>query len=123
MLEEQPLVLGALALAFGAALGGALPSSRTEDKMFGARSDRTKDALGRVAREEGEKLRATAGAVAEEARHIVDETSDEASERLPDGREAVDAAADRVTEAAGRLRDAGEKEAERQDLGHPKRSV
>jgi gas vesicle protein len=123
LLENQPLVLGALALALGAAIGGALPGSRTEDRMFGERSDRAKQTLRHVAEEEGRKLEATASAVADEAGRIVDEASAEVADRLPEGRSAVDAAADRVKDAAGRLQKAGTDEAERQDLGHPKSTV
>jgi gas vesicle protein len=118
LIEEQPLVLGALALALGAAIGGALPGSRTEDRMFGARSDRAKEAMREVAGEEGRKLKATAGAVVQEAGKILDEASGEVAETLPEGRGVVDAAAERVKDAATRLRDAGAEEAERQDLGN-----
>jgi hypothetical protein len=120
LIEEQPLVLGALALAVGAAIGGALPGSRAEDRMFGARSEHAKATLRRVASEEGRKLKATAGAVASEAAAIVDETSAEVAGRLPEGRTMADTAAERVKEAATRLRDAGVEEAERQELGRPK---
>jgi len=45
MLQEQPLVLAALGIALGAALGAALPSTRKEDELMGASSDRLTDAL------------------------------------------------------------------------------
>lgn len=45
LLEEQPLVLAALGIALGAALGAALPSTRKEDQLMGATSDRLTDAL------------------------------------------------------------------------------
>jgi hypothetical protein len=117
LIEEQPLVLGALALAVGAAIGGALPSSRTEDRMFGARSDRAKETLRQVAGEEGRKLKATADAVVAEASAIVDETSAEVAEALPRRETIAEAAAGRVEDAATRLRDAAAEEAERQNLG------
>jgi cell division septum initiation protein DivIVA len=37
--DEQPLVLGALAVAAGAAIGAVLPRSATEDAWLGAKSD------------------------------------------------------------------------------------
>jgi gas vesicle protein len=93
--------------------------------MFGERSDRAKKALREVADEEGRKLKATAGAVAQEAGKILDEVSGEVADNLPEGRGVVDAAADRVKDAATRLRDAGTEEANRQGLGDtaPKASV
>jgi hypothetical protein len=102
LVEEQPLVLGALALALGAAVGGALPSSRTEGRLFGAQAERARERFREFAEEEGERASATRGAMAREAQAVVDETAGPAS--------------DRVAEAARRVRDAGAEEAERQ---HP----
>lgn len=45
LLQEQPLVLAALGIALGAALGAALPSTRKEDQVMGASSDRLTDSL------------------------------------------------------------------------------
>jgi hypothetical protein len=103
LVEEQPLVLGALALALGAAVGGALPSSRTEERLFGAQAERARQRFRELAEEEGEKAGATLGAMASEAQAVVDETAGIAS--------------DRIAEAARRVRDAGAEEAERQNLG------
>lgn len=40
MLHEQPLLLGALGIAVGAALGSMLPSTRQEDELMGEAHDR-----------------------------------------------------------------------------------
>lgn len=42
-LQEEPLILGAVAVAIGAAIGAALPSTRTEDEMMGDARDRIRD--------------------------------------------------------------------------------
>ena len=123
MIEEQPLVLGALAFAVGAAVGGTIPTSRAEDRMFGARAERAREMLRQTASEQGEKLGATLGAVAEEARQVVGEAAHEISERLPDARTAVGAAGERISEASERVRNAGAEEAERQGLAHPKTEI
>ena len=117
LIEEQPLVLGALALAIGAAIGGALPGSSVEDRAFGARSDQAKDSLRDLAADEGRKLQATAKAVASEAGAIVEETSAELGAAIPDGSSLVDTTADRLKQAAGRLRDAGSDEATSGETG------
>ena len=39
LMEEQPLMLGALGLAIGAALGAAFPRTESEDRLLGDRSD------------------------------------------------------------------------------------
>src|SRR5690606_14556265 len=41
MIDEQPLVLGALAVAVGAIIGAAIPSTRYEDRVLGRARDHT----------------------------------------------------------------------------------
>lgn len=41
--ESNPLVVGAIAVAVGAAIGAALPRTRTEDEWFGEARDRLRD--------------------------------------------------------------------------------
>lgn len=43
MLEQQPLALGALGIALGALIGGALPPTRQEDKLLGKTRDHLVD--------------------------------------------------------------------------------
>lgn len=47
-LEREPLIIGALGLALGAAIGAMLPSTRIEDESFGRTSDGMKDEALRV---------------------------------------------------------------------------
>lgn len=105
-MEDQPLVAGAIAMALGAAVGGALPRSRVEDRMFGERSDRARQTVRSLAEDQGAKVQATASAVLDEALDIVDEASAELGEKMPSGEAIVDAAESKVREAAGRLREA-----------------
>jgi hypothetical protein len=67
-LEEQPLLLGAIGLAIGAALGAALPPTETEDELMGETRDKALRQATRVGREQAEKVRDAAGAVATAAR-------------------------------------------------------
>ena len=106
LIEDQPLVAGAIAMALGAAVGGALPRSRIEDQMFGEQSDRAMEAARTLAKEQGAKVQATAGAVMDEAMNIAGEASAELGGKLPSGEEIVDAAEGKVREAASRLREA-----------------
>jgi ElaB/YqjD/DUF883 family membrane-anchored ribosome-binding protein len=49
--EENPLVIGALAIAAGAALGALLPTTRREAEWMGSASDRVRDIVGGEMRE------------------------------------------------------------------------
>jgi hypothetical protein len=106
LIEDQPLVAGAIAMALGAAVGGALPRSRMEDQMFGEQSDRAMEAARSLAKDQGAKVQATATAVVDEALNLADEASTELGRKLPSGEEIVDAAESKVREAANRLREA-----------------
>ena len=68
VLEEQPLVLGAVGLAVGALLGSLLPSTRREDETFGP----TRDQVLAAAREEGDRVARRAEDVAMSAADAAD---------------------------------------------------
>jgi hypothetical protein len=52
MLHDQPLMLGALGVALGAAIAAALPPTRREDELFGAARDKTLERAKQVGSEE-----------------------------------------------------------------------
>ncbi len=89
LFEDQPLVVGALALAVGAAIGGMLPGTRREDEAFGTYRDQAFDEAERIYREERSKIEEVAKATGEEAKQAVRDIGDTARE-----------AADRVAERA-----------------------
>jgi uncharacterized protein DUF3618 len=62
VLQRQPLVLGALGLAAGAALGAALPATRREDELMGETSDDIKRRAWAAGREGYAKAGAAASA-------------------------------------------------------------
>lgn len=68
MLREQPLVLAAIGLALGAAVGAALPSTRHEDRLLGKTSDRLTDQAKAKAREVKDTVASQASAVVDDAR-------------------------------------------------------
>lgn len=115
LLSEQPLILGALGLALGAALGTGLPPTRREDELLGE----TRDEYVHRAREAGEEqlekakhVAAAAGEASKEQAKREGTTSESADQRL---REAGDKA-ERVTQAA---RQAAKEEANKQGLSSP----
>lgn len=61
-LQEEPLIVGAVALAIGAAIGASLPPTRQEDELLGEARDRLRDDAYAYGRDAVDK----AGHVAEE---------------------------------------------------------
>jgi len=59
LLEEQPLVLGALGIALGAAIGAALPSTEQEDRLLGGVRDQTVSKIKEMTSETYEQVRET----------------------------------------------------------------
>lgn len=112
--HEQPLVAGAIAMAVGAAIGGALPRTRREDEAFGVYRDQLFDDAEAVFQEERMRAEAAGRAALSEASKIGEEAKDSVLGKTPDGRETVReaesqarTAADRVADAARRAHESG----------------
>lgn len=60
LLREQPLVIGALAIAAGAALGAMLPRTRAEDETMGEISDQQKESVKQEAEKRAEEVKESA---------------------------------------------------------------
>lgn len=63
--REQPLLLGAIAVTVGAALGAMLPATSTEDELLGETADEAKARLRREASARASELRGAAADAAE----------------------------------------------------------
>lgn len=113
LLHDQPLVMGALGFAIGAALGGAIPETRMEDRMMGDTRDALKDSTAAMAADQYEKAKDVAAKTA-------DAVQNEAEKQglMP---ERVEDVADDLGRKAGAVLDAGKdkatKEAKRHNLG------
>ena len=117
-LHEQPLVLGALGLAAGAAIGAALPTTAKEDEWLGNSRDRLAERAKEAGWEQVEKARAAAGAAYGAAR----EEAERQGLTLEGGKAAAESAAETVRHKAERVAEAATEaaktEADRQNLGH-----
>ena len=117
-LHEQPLVLGALGLAAGAAIGAALPTTEKEDEWLGDSRDRLAERAKEAGREQVEKARAAAGAAYSAAR----EEAERQGLTLEGGKAAAESAAETVRHKTERVAEAATEaaktEAERQHRGH-----
>lgn len=108
VMEEQPLVVGAIAIAIGAAIGAALPSTRKEDELMGGPRDRLKD----EALDYGEKAVKSAEHVANEAWRAADRKAGEVGLK-PEGDTTI---AEKVSEVADAALTAAKTDAEKQGL-------
>lgn len=111
--DQQPLVVGALAIAVGAALGGALPRTKREDDMFGGMSDDLVEEAERVYRVEREKAEKVASAAVKEAKRA-------GKEAVKSTGKATKTVTKRAKTAGSRVKKAATREAKKQDLGKPK---
>jgi len=99
--ESQPLLIGAVGLAIGAALGAMLPSTETEDRLLGEQRDRIAD-----------RLQGAAGEVYGQAREQLGEAYERGKERLSESGLTPSRGAAVVGEVARELREAVERTAE-----------
>ena len=104
-LHEQPLVLGALGLAAGAAIGAALPETEREDEWLGDSRDRLKERAKEAGWEQVEKARAAAGAAYSAAR----EEAERQGLTLEGGKAAAESAAEAVCAESGAGRGGGDR--------------
>lgn len=102
-LEDQPLVVGGLALAFGAAIGAILPHTRLEDDTMGDSSDRLFDEAQAIFREERDAAMAMAKTAATQIRDDLGDVGSDLGDLVPKGKTATDVVADHAAQAAGRM--------------------
>jgi len=72
--HDQPLVLGAIGLAAGAALAAVLPATSAENKVMGDASDKVKETAADAAAEAYEGVKDAAGRVVEKAAQAAKDT-------------------------------------------------
>lgn len=77
LLEEQPLLLGALGLAAGAIAGAVLPPTEQEDRAFGAARDRALERMKRAGSEGARHIRERAENVVDQAKSAAQEHTSE----------------------------------------------
>ncbi len=117
LLEDQPLVVGALAFAVGAAIGGALLNSRAENRLMGDKAARLRRKVKETVSEEGRKVSDVAEAAAEEAKRIVEDYAKSLDRSTPEGRALAEKLEAEAAAAARRIAEAAEREARRVHLG------
>jgi hypothetical protein len=119
LLDEQPLVLGALGLAAGLALGYALPATRREDELLGG----TRDQLMYKAKETGQAYGEKAQRVAQSAMDGAKQEADNQNLTQQGGREAVNRMQSKVESVAESAKTAAKEEAQAQNAGYSSSST
>lgn len=107
-LQEEPLIVGAIAVALGAAIGAAFPSTRAEDRAVGRVRDRLRD----DAIDYGKDAASRAGHVAKEAYRAADRAAEKEGLK-PDGEKTL---AERASSVATSAIDAAKDDARKQGL-------
>jgi hypothetical protein len=82
VLEDQPLLLAAVGLAAGAALGAILPGTPQEDRLMGETRDKVAGLASETARQKLDELGDAAGEAAERLKNAVKERAGLATEDL-----------------------------------------
>jgi ElaB/YqjD/DUF883 family membrane-anchored ribosome-binding protein len=87
MIQEHPLVIGAIGLAVGALLGAAAPRTRQEDELMGGARDRMMDRAAEAGKSQMEKVEQAASAAKDAATQAVKKEAgkDSGKERRGDG--------------------------------------
>lgn len=108
ILQEEPLIVGAVAVAIGAAIGAALPSTRREDELFGSTRDQLRDDALDYGREGVRK----AETIATEAYKAGTEEADRKGLK-PEGGETI---AEKVSSVAAKTGEAAQESARKEGL-------
>lgn len=117
MFERQPLVVGALAAALGAAVGSSLPRTTVEDDAMGRHSDTLMQEAERIYQQERAKAQEVVKAATDEAKSVARETRDDMNNGAPGDKTAVQAVKDEAKTSAKRVADAATSKAKEKKLG------
>jgi hypothetical protein len=108
LMREQPLVLGAIGVALGAAVGALLPGTDAEDRLMGETRDAVADRVEATAQQGYDRLKETAGEHLDHAKAAAGQATGGAGTALTDAAREVrqvvrDAAHDLAGEAHGAM--------------------
>jgi hypothetical protein len=117
--DRQPLVFGALALALGAAIGSAIPRTRTEDAYLGGASDDLYHEAERIFAEERAKAERAVSKTVEEVQNVVFEAKSELDRKAEGDGTAAETIEEKGKSAATRIAETAKAAAREEKLGEP----
>ena len=106
LLREQPLVVGAVGVALGAALGALLPGTETEDRLMGETSDALTQQAKDVAQQGYQQAQQVAGEQIDRAKDVAAGAYDATKGQAEQSGLSVGKVADAVGSAAQQVREA-----------------
>jgi len=106
--REQPLVLGAIAIVAGAALGAMLPSTESEDRLLGELAEETKSRLKSEVDARTEGLRDAAAETVETVKNTVKEKAAQVGSQRKGGSQPQAGSQQRGPQQSGEQRGSGE---------------
>lgn len=105
VIDEQPLIVGALGIAIGAALGASLPSTRRENELLGETRDNLLNKVKETALQQAEAVKQTAmqsaQRVAEVAKEEAVRVKDDVSSSVLQSKDQSDSASSGTSGTAG----------------------
>lgn len=107
--HEQPLLVGALGLAVGAALGALLPTTDAENKLMGEASDAVARQVNDVAKEQYAHVKDTVSDNVEQAKDAIAGAYEDARENVRKDGLSAHSVGDSVKQAAAQVADAATK--------------
>jgi ElaB/YqjD/DUF883 family membrane-anchored ribosome-binding protein len=126
LMREQPLVLGAIGVALGAAVGALLPGTEAEDRLMGQTRDAVADQVQATAQQSYKRLKDTAGEHVDHAKAAIGQAADKTSGTGGVGpalteaaREVRQATRDAAHGLAGEARDVMQSQSARQEGAAP----
>ncbi|MDO9706798.1 DUF3618 domain-containing protein [Paracraurococcus lichenis] len=124
LMREQPLVLGAIGIALGAAVGALLPGTEAEDRLMGETRDQVADRVQSVAQEGYERVKDKAGEHLERVQGAVSQASGQAggigAALTGAAREVRGVVRDAAQDLAGEARNAMGEQPKREEGATPK---
>jgi hypothetical protein len=105
LMDENPLALGAVALALGAAVGLAMPRTEVEDELMGDYRDRVVERAQETAERAREQVEQVAGEATDAAREAFQNVKQEAKDSAQQVKRTAQEEMDKAGTTSGNLRD------------------
>jgi len=105
VVRDQPMILGAIGLVVGAAIGALVPNTEAEDRLMGETRDQLAEQARRMAEQGYEQARGVANQTLETAQGIASDTYQQTKDRLDQSGYSIERGSSALGEVARELRE------------------